>query len=55
MINYEKKKITTEYGKIRYGYLLQNKNSIKIINAIRCSPTYLVILDKIYNEINKNI
>lgn len=47
------KKITTEDGKIRYGYLLQDKDSTKRINAVGYSPTYLVILDENYNEINK--
>lgn len=47
------KKITTEDGKVRYGYLLQDKDSTKRINAVGYLPAYLVILDENYNEINK--
>ncbi|MCC0635316.1 MULTISPECIES: arylsulfotransferase family protein [unclassified Clostridioides] len=47
------KKITTDDGKVRYGYLLQDKDSTKRISSVGYSPTYLVILDENYNEINK--
>lgn len=45
------KKIETEDGKIRYGYLVVDKDSERI-SGIGYSPTKLVIMDEDYNEIN---
>ena len=45
------KKIVTEDNKIRYGYLVVDKDSERI-SGVGYSPTKLVIMDENYNEIN---